>query len=87
MISDYISIPVFLISFAIGLFFVYFLGPETKTIYVYPSPQNYSNIQYKDGADQCFQLKPVETKCPLNPFLVKTVPIQSGTGTGTGLLS
>ena len=76
MISDYISLPIFLASFALGLFFVYVLGPESKTIFVYPSPQNYKNTQYKDNANQCFQLTPVETDCPLNPLSVKSVPIQ-----------
>ena len=76
MITDYISLPIFLISFAVGLFFIYVLGPESKTIYIYPSPQNYMNTQYKDKADQCFQFKPVVTQCPINPLSVKTVPIQ-----------
>lgn len=76
MLSNYISLPVFLISFAIGLFFVYIIGPESKTIYVYPSPQNYEKTQYKDSANQCFQFKPVETNCPINPLAIKTVPIQ-----------
>jgi hypothetical protein len=77
MISKYISLPVFLISFAIGLFFIYVLGPETKTIYVYPTPQNYMNIQYKDNIDQCFQFKPIETKCPINLLQINTVPVQN----------
>jgi len=76
MITDYISLPIFLISFTVGLFFIYVLGPASKTIYIYPSPQNYMNTQYKDNADQCFQFKPVATQCPINPFSVKTVPIQ-----------
>ena len=76
MITDYISLPIFLISFAVGLFFIYVLGPESKTIYIYPSPQNYMNTQYKDNADQCFQFKPVVTQCPINPLSIKTVPIQ-----------
>ena len=76
MISKYLSLPIFLISFAFGLFFVYILGPESKTIYIYPNPQNYMNIQYKDAADQCFEFKPVESTCPINPFSLKTVPIQ-----------
>jgi hypothetical protein len=58
------------------LFFIYVLGPETKTIYIYPSPQNYLNTQYKDKVDQCFEFKPVETSCPMNPLSIKTVPIQ-----------
>ena len=76
MLSKYISLPIFIISFSIGLFFVYVLGPEIKTIYVYPSPQNYMKTQYKDNTNQCFQFKPIETDCPINPFSVKTVPVQ-----------
>jgi len=77
MISKYISLPVFLVSFAIGLLFIYIIGPETKTIYMFPNPQTYMNIQYKDDTDQCFEFKPTETKCPLNPLQIKTVPVQS----------
>ena len=76
MISNYVSLPIFLTSFAIGMFFVYILGPETKNIYVYPTPDNYMNIIYKDNADTCFQFEPVKTKCPINPLVIKTVPVQ-----------
>ena len=76
MLTNYISLPIFLVSFAIGLFFVYIIGPESKTIYVYPSPQNYMKTQYKDSTNQCFQFKPVETDCPLNPLSIKKTPIQ-----------
>ncbi len=77
MIAKYISLPIFLTSFAIGLFFIYVLGPETKTIYIYPSPENYMKTQYKDNSGQCFQFKPVETQCPINPLSIKTIPIQN----------
>ena len=77
MLSNYISLPIFLISFAVGLFFVYVIGPELKTVYVYPSPNNYENTMYKDGANQCFQFKPTEMECPINPFSIKTVPVQN----------
>jgi hypothetical protein len=76
MISNYVSLPIFLVSFAIGLFCVYVIGPESKNIYVYPSPQNYMKNQYKDISNQCFEFKPIETKCPINPFSIKTIPIQ-----------
>ena len=36
MIFDYISLPIFIISLAVGLFFVYIMGPEMKTVYIYP---------------------------------------------------
>jgi hypothetical protein len=78
MLTNYVNIPLFLISFVIGLCFVYMLGPETKTIYMYPSPTNYAKLQYKDKTEQCFNYKPNETQCPINPFDIKTVPVQSG---------
>jgi hypothetical protein len=77
MISDHISLPVFLVSFALGLFFIYVIGPEEKPIYVYPTPTNYNSVLYKDKTDECFQFKPVNTMCPLNPFTIKTVPLQT----------
>jgi hypothetical protein len=76
MISKYVSMPVFLVSFILGLCCIYFMGPETKVIYKYPSPSNYKNMLYKDNVDQCFQFKPVATECPINPLAIKTVPIQ-----------
>ena len=76
MISKYISIPVFLSSFVIGIIFIYFLGPDIKTIYKYPSPANYKDILYKDKVDQCYQFKLTEGQCPINPLAIKTVPIQ-----------
>jgi len=77
MLFNYISLPVFLISFAIGLFFIYILGPDEKIIYMYPTPENYTKLMYKDNADQCFTFKANETKCPFNPLSIKTVPAQA----------
>ncbi len=77
MITKYVSIPTFLCSFVIGLLFIYMLGPESKVIYKYPSPSNYKNILFKDNDDQCFEFKPVETTCPINPLSIKTIPVQN----------
>jgi hypothetical protein len=74
MLSKYISLPVFLVSFAIGLFCVYAVGPEFKTVYLYPNPDNYEKYLFKDNSGQCFQIKPVETQCGL---LTKSYPVQN----------
>ena len=77
MILDYISLPTFIISLAVGFFFIYLWGPETKTIFIYPSPENVEKILFKDNADNCFYLKPVEVKCSSNKNEIFEIPIQS----------
>jgi hypothetical protein len=77
MLFNYISVPVFIISLAIGLFFVYVLGPETKVVYIYPSPENVDKILFKDKADNCFSLKQEEIECPSDLSLLQKVPIQT----------
>ena len=77
MILNYISIPIFLISFSIGLFFIYILGPEMKTIYIYPSPENVDKILFKDKADNCFYFEETSVKCPNDESLISKIPIQS----------
>lgn len=77
MLSNYISLPVFLISFAIGLFFIYILGPEKKTIYIYPTPENVDKVLFKDKADNCFYFQEEVVECPKDESLISTIPIQT----------
>jgi hypothetical protein len=77
MLLNYISIPIFLVSFAVGLFFVYILGPEMKKIYVYPSPETINKVLFKDKADNCFYFKEEVVECPSDESLISTIPIQS----------
>jgi hypothetical protein len=74
----FISIPIFLVSFAFGIFAVYIYEPENKKIMVYPSPDNVDYIQYKDKANNCFQFKEKKlSSCPANKEHVSRIPIQS----------
>jgi hypothetical protein len=77
MLLNYISIPIFLISFAIGLFFIYILGPEMKTIYIYPSPENVDKVLFKDKADNCFYFEENVVECPKDEKLISKIPIQT----------
>lgn len=77
MLSNYISIPLFLISFAIGLFFMYILGPEKKTVHVYPSPENADKVLFKDNAENCFRFHGEHVECPKAEFLISQLPIQA----------
>jgi hypothetical protein len=77
MLFNYISLRVFLISFAIGLFFVYILGPDNKTIYIYPSQETIGKVLFKDKADNCFYFEEKEVQCPKDESQISTIPIQS----------
>jgi len=77
MLLKHISIPIFLISFCLGIFFVYVLGPEMKTIYVYPTPENINKILFKDKANNCFKFVEEIVQCPKNKKLIETIPIQA----------
>jgi hypothetical protein len=77
MLLNYISLPVFLVSFAVGLFFVYILGPEMKKIYVYPSPETVDKVLFKDKADNCFYFKEEVVECPSDKSKISTIPIQT----------
>ena len=76
MITNYINFRIFLISFAIGLFFVYIFGPEKKEIFIYPSPENINKILYKDTAGTCFTYEQHEVPCPKNKTLIHSIPLQ-----------
>lgn len=77
MLFNYISIRAFLISFSIGLFFVYVLGPEMKKIYIYPSPETIGKVLFKDKADNCFSFEEEIVECPTDKTKISTIPIQS----------
>ena len=76
MILNYVSLPIFLISFAVGIFFIYILGPEMKTIMIYPTPENVDKILFKDKADNCFSFEETEVECPSDDSLISRIPIQ-----------
>jgi hypothetical protein len=77
MLSNYISIKLFIISFAIGIFFVYVVGPNKKIIYIYPTPENVEQVLFKDVTDSCFYFKPTEVDCPRDKSMINDIPIQT----------
>jgi hypothetical protein len=73
---EYVSFPIFLISLAIGLFYVYVVVPAPHVIVVYPTPDNSKEFQFKDSANNCFEYEAKEIKCPSDKKLIKDIPIQ-----------
>jgi len=74
-VLKYINLPVFIISLAIGIFFVYIYQSDKRVIYVYPKPDNIDHIQYRDAAGTCFNVKQYNIKCPADGDISK-IPAQ-----------
>lgn len=72
----YISFKYFIASFLIGLLFLYLMGPQTKKVYVYPSPQTIDKAIFQDKADQCFLYKEENVDCPSNKKDISIIPVQ-----------
>ena len=72
----YIHFPAFLISFALGLLYVYLSAPTPRVIVVYPTPDNIDMFQYKDVASYCFTFSHDEIECPSNTNDIKDISIQ-----------
>ena len=77
MFFNFIKLYVFLVSFAIGIFFVYIYGTDMTTIYIYPTPENVDKIIFKDKADNCFKYQQIEVECPKDDSLISDIPIQN----------
>jgi hypothetical protein len=73
----YISVPVFIISFLLGMVYIYISAPPTRKILIYPTVDNESKFQYKDKAENCFTFVAKEDKCPYNTGSLKKIPIQT----------
>lgn len=67
----FISVPLFIISLAIGLFFVYIYQPKQRQVPVLPTPDNISKIQYEDEIGNCYEFMDEEVKCPANASLIE----------------
>jgi len=76
MLSNFINFKLFLISLAIGLFCVYISDSMSTIIYVYPTPDNINNIQYKDYIGNCFEFDAKIVSCPKDITKIHTIPIQ-----------
>lgn len=77
MLLNYISLPAFLISFAIGILFIYIMGPQMKSIYIYPSPENIDKFLFKDKAENCFYFEEEYLECPKDEKLISKIPMQA----------
>lgn len=68
--------PVFLVSFGIGILYIYIANPPPKIILKFPSPYNAGKVIYRDKADDCFVFDAERLECPKDGKQVKKQPVQ-----------
>ena len=76
-ILNSISWPAFIISFAIGVFYIYISLPKQRIVTVYPTQDNATDFNFKDKAHNCFRFEQEITTCPANDDALKTIPMQT----------
>lgn len=73
----FIHIPIFIISFAVGVFYIYINTSPVRKIIVYPTPDNLNKILYRDKSDACFTYEQEKIKCPSNKDQIFQIPTQT----------
>tara|TARA_Y100000992_G_C21250623_1_gene485662 strand:- start:222 stop:455 length:234 start_codon:yes stop_codon:yes gene_type:complete len=64
MLHKYINFKAFLISFAVGVFYIYLTDDYKKVIIVYPTPDNIDKNVFLDKSNNCFKYRLNQAKCP-----------------------
>jgi hypothetical protein len=57
-----IRFDLFIISFCVGIFFVYAMTPKRELVNKFPSPDN-TELIYADKNESCYKYKPTEVDC------------------------
>ena len=74
-LMKFINIPIFLISFALGIFAVYIFTDENRKILVYPTHENAEVLQYRDKTGNCFSIREESVICPAKES-ISEIPAQ-----------
>ena len=77
MIGKFIHFPVFIVSFLLGIIFVFLSSPQNKIVRVYPTPDNVDKVEYIDKVKNCYAFQSQKIACPEKPELIKTIPMQT----------
>jgi len=81
----FINIPLFIFSLSIGIFIAYITTPPKNIIFVYPTPDNEDQIQYKDSSGTCFKFTSNEISCPTDKSKIREYPMQNGNSPPNGV--
>ena len=69
-----LNLPYFIISFCVGIFFVYAMTPKKNLVYKFPSPDNQELI-YQDKSESCYKYHSNEIECPKDESKIEHQPV------------
>jgi hypothetical protein len=77
MFFRFVHYKTFFISFIIGIISQVLTNAHKVKITVYPTPETYAKILYKDKADNCYRYEQEIVKCPPKKTSIFNIPIQN----------
>jgi len=69
-----LNLTYFIISFCVGIFFVYAMTPKKNLVYKFPSPDNQELI-YQDKSESCYKYHSNEIECPNDEVKIEPQPV------------
>lgn len=60
---DKLNLTFLVISFSIGIFYVYVTAPSPEVVLKFPSPFNAGKITYKDQSENCYKYLHEKVDC------------------------
>lgn len=77
MLSKYMDVKIFFITFLVAMAIVYTIQPDPRIIYKHPNPNNAGKLTYKNGDsnDNCYKYQVDQVKCPSDPNLILEHPL------------
>jgi hypothetical protein len=76
MFSDVIKLHTFIISFGLGMLYVYLVQPKKEVVYRFPNPNNLNKLVYTDKNENCYKYNVQEKNCSeLEKDNIKSQPV------------
>jgi hypothetical protein len=63
MLNNNLDFKYFIVSFSIGMLFVYMYQPKKEIVYKFPNPNNVDKVLYKDNEGVCYKFKYEKKNC------------------------
>jgi len=64
MFFDFLNVPVFLVSLAIGVFFTYVFQEPPRVVFRHPTPENIETTTFRNAQGTCYRYRMRPGTCP-----------------------